>query len=104
MGGIAGTSATVNAVKQSSSTTQGKCFSCGAIHFRQSCKFREVERYKCHKNGHISRVSGQFNRSYNVTDKLQDNPKGGKDKMKSSVANYVQFNSSEEYTSVPDIC
>jgi len=32
---IAGTSATVNAMKQSSSATQGKCFSCGANHLRQ---------------------------------------------------------------------
>lgn len=52
------TSATVNAVKQGnqSKSPKGKCFSCGANHLRQSCKYRDAECHKCHKKGHISRV------------------------------------------------
>ena len=56
------TSATVNAVKQGnqSKSPKGKCFSCGANHLRQSCKYRDAECHKCHKKGHISRVCGMF--------------------------------------------
>ena len=41
------TSATVNAVKQGnqSKSSKGKCFSCGANHLRQSCKYHDAE---CH--------------------------------------------------------
>ena len=34
----------------------GKCFSCGASHFRQDCKFRNATCHGCGKIGHIKKV------------------------------------------------
>lgn len=45
-----------------SSTTKGRfyqpssCDSCGGIHQRHTCKFRQVECHTCHKRGHIAKV------------------------------------------------
>ena len=38
------------------SNTMGPCKSCGELHSRQICKFRNVKCYKCQRFGHVARV------------------------------------------------
>ena len=98
------TCATVNAVKQGNQfkSPKGKCFSCGANHLRQSCKYRDAECHKCHKKGHISRVCGMF-ASSSTTDKHRDSTdKGGKGKN-SSQAHRVELHSPSSPSIASDI-
>ena len=94
--------ATVNAVKQGnqSKSPKGKCFSCGANHLCQSCKYRDAECHKCHKKGHISRVCGMLS---STTNKHRDSTdKGGKGKN-SSQAHRVELHSPSSPSIASDI-
>ena len=37
-------------------TKMGACRSCGGMHSRTTCKFRDAKCYKCHRNEHIAKV------------------------------------------------